>query len=1597
MTPLAPRALTFYTPPSSPLEPHPYLSSLNEIPPRTTNLLPQVISQGLSQTLPQPSLMDFEPTFPPINLSRSRLSAQPEPTITRNQIQQELNQLHTLEQNIQEAIQNAQHVQKSLITPTSITTLQMPPPFYPTTTSTQILPFKTSFPPSITCVPLDQSLWIEDRPRPQVHTCPHCQRTKTIVNNLQDEMRYKRRCEASLPVKGALVTSRFELSSRYILELKRNLISMGTLEKEGYIVKLQSGKVKVINGSKSCAGLAQKTGTYQRGGTTGAGKARAVWQRESRRVWVYILRFKHEAFGKFKEWKQLAENQTRRTFKKLRTDNGLEFCNRSPSRVIKKKTPMEMWSGHLSDYRMLRIFGYVVYSHVKQGKLELRAVKCVLLGYPEGVKGYRLYRINDESPKIVTSRNVVFNESVMYKDTLKDTGVGIDKSVEELQVEVELQREPRTRTKPLRFQDECNMAAYTFFEAEEEDTNEPLTYQEAVAYEDSSKWKAAIKEEIDSLRKNKTWELVYHLVGQKLVSCKWLFKIKEGIEGVQKPRYKARLVARGFIQRAGIDYNEVFSLVVRHTSIRIILALTVCEDYELEQLDVKTTFLHGNLEEVIYMRHPPGYEQGNKVTRNYAPGEHIYLLLYVDNIMIACKSKAEIGSTKSLGIESQDYEGVTIRLSLKDCAFKDCDVERMSKVSQANAVGSLMYLMVCTRPDIAYAVTIVSRYLANPDVTGFVDSNYTKDPDKEPLGSHDEEGYPREALQSHRIRYEDSRCKPVAPPSPGYIPGPKDPQTPPFPQDEDKREPMFVQAHDPDYVSEPIYPEYIALEDEHEFPAEEQPLPPVIYLLLSHPEDGPVDYPMDEGDDADDDNGDSSRDDANDEDEDEDEEDKEEEEEHLAPADSAVIVPTDEPVSPPEGTELVIPPPSLTFLLGLGSYRPGLRLPYPFHQRQRDDIPESEQPPRKRLCLSTLGSRYEIRESSTARPTKGRGINYGFVSIIDAEERRQGIRDVGYSIRDTWVDLAEAVPKIEPGWKDSPGDSMMVRRRPMFRRGLGLTIIGLSQATIRCLQDLPVICVCTRDPSPGASDTVSCKTEVLALRRTDNGDRQHEHQMLGFRITKMLQGMWTVTSSDLCYLILLETRTYAECSLATKSKALIIEKQPWSLTTTLQEQNVAKVYNIGTTEKKSYGGSLPKSTGNTNVAILRKGNGKLHKGNGYFECGAPVGNAEKRGNASGNPDSNVVTVPYGNETLTFCGNEGSNEIESRLAVISYSKAQEYMANGGRSSSCSTSAISDRSDPRSYTNSSSTTSCLSKKKMGIQDVHRYRGMSEWIYPGEWLDNILRRDLLFTRQELVTSYRDLRSVIMHESHKSKYYIHPGSTKMYQDVKKLYWWLNMKADIAAYVSKYLTCARVKAEHQRPSRLLVQPAIPKWKWDNIMMDFITKLPKSSQDFDTIWKALGTDISMSTAYHPETDSQSERTIQTLEDMLRACVIDFVGETQLTGPELIQETTEKIVLIKQRMQAAQDRQKSCVDWKRKLMEFEVRDRVILKVSPWKGVVQFDKRGKLNPRYVGPFRVLAKVAKVSYKLELPQELSRVHHTFHVSNLKKCYADEPLSCC
>ncbi|GJW78913.1 reverse transcriptase domain-containing protein [Tanacetum coccineum] len=316
-----------------------------------------------------------------------------------------------------------------------------------------------------------------------------------------------------------------------------------------------------------------------------------------------------------------------------------------------------------------------------------------------------------------------------------------------------------------------------------------------------------------------------------------------------------------------------------------------------------------------------------------------------------------------------------------------------------------------------------------------------------------------------------------------------------------------------------------------------------------------------------------------------------------------------------------------------------------------------------------------------------------------------------------------------------------------------------------------------------------------------------------------------------------------------------------------------------------------------------------------------------------------------------------------------------------------------------------------------------------------------EIYFFDRIWIPSVGNVRKLIMYEAHTSRYLVHPGADKMYYDLKDLYWWPGMKRDIAEYISRCLTCSKIKVEHQKPSGFLQQPEIPEWKWEKITMDFVTKLPKSSSGHDTIWvvvdrltksahflpiredykteklakiytneivarhgvlvsiisdrdgrfTSLGTRLDMSTAYHPQTDGQSERTIKTLEDMLRACVMDFGGswDTHLSLIEFSYNNGYHTSIKCAPFEALYGRKcRSPVIWTE---VGEIRDRVLLKVSPWKGVVRFGKKGKLAPRYVGPFEIVECVGPVAYRLKLPQELNCVHDTFHVSNLKKCLAE------
>nr|GEW22353.1 putative reverse transcriptase domain-containing protein [Tanacetum cinerariifolium] len=1257
-------------------------------------------------------------------------------------------------------------------------------------------------------------------------------------------------------------------------------------------------------------------------------------------------------------------------------------------------------------------------------------------------------------------------------------------------------------------------------------------------------------------------------------------------------------------------------------------------------------------------------------------------------------------------------------------------------------------------------------------------------------------------------------------------------------------------------AQQPIYPEYIPLENEHILSVKEQPLLPVVsptaespgYVAESNPEedpeeyeddeteDGPVDYPMDGGDDGDDDDVDSSGDDADD----EDEEDEDEEEEHLAPADSTVVIPTDELFAPPKGTKPVIPPPftdtattraritvrlqaAISFppeaeverLLAmltpspspLNSLSPpstGERLarciapaalpspplPPPLHMPppvdRRDDILETEMPPRKRLCLSTIGFRYEVGESSTARATRGQGIDYGFVNTLDAEARRRGIGEVGYGTRDIWIDPAETVPEIVPMTVREMQQTEIAELRETDRRhqaqmaktlrvmgdmrreigDMQAELLALRKQSRRARQPRGDARVPNHQDAPRDAD----KMEATVRTRITEGMCYADFikcQPLNFKGTKGVVKFATYTLLDAAltwwnsqirslgpnaYLMTWEVHkkkmTDKYCPQG-EIKKLKIEL--WNLkvkendvsayTERFQELTlICTKFVADETEKidkyvsglpdniyRSVKASKPKmldetielandlmdqklrtyaerSSGNTNVANTQRNNGENPKGNVCFECGATwhykrdcpklknknrekvnapgwvyaVGNTEKRGNASRDPDSNVVMVISCSKAPEYMAkgcqiflaqifakkeedkSKGKQlkdvqviqdypevfpkdlsglplarpvefQIDLIPGVAPVARAPYRLAPSEmKELSKKLQELSEKGFIRPSSSPWGAPVLFVKKKDGsFKMCIDYRGLNKLTvknrYPLPRIDDLfdqLQGSSVYSKINLRSVFMDLMNRVCepywdkfvivfiddiliysknekeHKEHlkailellkkeklyakfsKCEFWIPKASPKTPIEIRQFlglagYYWrfiegflkiaksmtkltqkgikydwgekkenafqlmkhklcsapilalpegskdfvvycdashkglgtvLMQREKVIAYASRQLkvyeqnytthdlelgsivfalkiwrhylygTKSTVFTNHKSLQHILDQnklnmrqrhwlellsdydcdiryhprkanmPAIPEWKWDNIMMDFITKLPKSPQGFDTIWvivdrltksahflpirendpldklarlyqnrlvvrhgipvsiiydrdgrftsnfwisfhKFLGMDISISIVYHPETDGQSERTIQTLEDMLRACVIDFgkgwvkhlplcefsynnsyhasikaaphealygrkyrspvclteVGEAQLTGAKLIQEITEKIVLTKQRIQVALDRQKSYADLKRKPMEFEVGDRVMLKVSPRKGVVRFSKR------------------------------------------------------
>ncbi|KAF3665269.1 Retrovirus-related Pol polyprotein from transposon TNT 1-94 [Capsicum annuum] len=595
---------------------------------------------------------------------------------------------------------------------------------------------------------------------------------------------------------------------RYVPDLKRNLISLSTLDLSGYRYTGEGGVLK--------------------------------------KSWIFFLKQKNDVLHTFKEWKIIIKKQTGKQVKRLQIDNGLEFCsnkfnalckseeimrhltvrhtpqqngvaermnktimkkvrcmlssaglsksfwveaafttclliNLSPSVAIDKKTPQEVWSSTLDSYSDLRIFGCPAYADVDNEKLEPRSAKCLFMGYKPGVKSYKLCQEIQNDP--ISSSPPVASQFSIAKDRPR--------------------RDIRHHQKYV----EADLVAYALSVAEGINFGEdPSSYSEAVSCDDSGRWMIVMQEKMESLHKNGTWDLVRLPKDKKVVCCKWVFKKKEGTSGVEDARYKARLVAKSYNQVPGIDFTDVFCPVVKHNSIRALLGIVAMHNLELEQLDVKDAFLHGELEEYIYMQQPEGFVVSGKEDyvcllkkslyglkqlprqcykrfesfmtshmfqrSNYdscvyfkevSNGSFVYLLLYIDDMLIAAKDMREIIKVKAqlskefnmknlgaakkiismeipkdrdnskLYLSQKRYiEKVLHRFNMQNAKpvstplaahFKlsatlspkiDDECDYMSRVPYSSVVGSLMYAMVYSQSDLSYVVSAVSRYMANP-------------------------------------------------------------------------------------------------------------------------------------------------------------------------------------------------------------------------------------------------------------------------------------------------------------------------------------------------------------------------------------------------------------------------------------------------------------------------------------------------------------------------------------------------------------------------------------------------------------------------------------------------------------------------------------------------------------------------------------------------------------------------------------------------------------------------------------------------------------------------------------------------------------------
>ncbi|KAM2811016.1 hypothetical protein COP1_043727 [Malus domestica] len=491
------------------------------------------------------------------------------------------------------------------------------------------------------------------------------------------------------------------------------------------------------------------------------------------------------------------------------------LLNRVPSKSV-SQTPYEIWHGKSTNLNHIRIWGCPAYvKRLEADKLEARSIKCYFVGYSKQTLGYEFY--NPDDKKVFVARTAMFLEDEFVLN-------GSSEKTIELKEINEINDEPQTSTqqddnpvpeplaprrservnKPPKRYGLDNDFDELYLLGDNETKEDPRDYTEAMSDIDSKRWQEAMKSEMDSMYQNQVWTLVDPPEGIVPVGNKWVFKRKIGVDG-NVETYKARLVAKGYRQREGIDYEETFSPVAMIKSIRILLAIAAYHDYEIWQMDVKTAFLNGYLEEELYMTQPEGFvsksekpkvcklqrsiyglkqasrswnirfdteiktfgfaqnEDDNCVYQKVVGEAVVFLVLYVDDILLFGNDTAVLSSVKVwlsktfhmkdlgdasyvlgiklyrdrsrklIGLSQSMYidkvlsrfqmeqskkgflpvgHGIHLSKSMEPKTHEE--IRQMSCIPYASAIGSLMYAMICTRPDIAYAVSITSRYQSNP-------------------------------------------------------------------------------------------------------------------------------------------------------------------------------------------------------------------------------------------------------------------------------------------------------------------------------------------------------------------------------------------------------------------------------------------------------------------------------------------------------------------------------------------------------------------------------------------------------------------------------------------------------------------------------------------------------------------------------------------------------------------------------------------------------------------------------------------------------------------------------------------------------------------